>query len=225
MGIKNYTVSGDTRFDRVVKVAKESRTYPAVENFVKGYRVVLAGSTWPEDEELIRQYIANAAGDARFIIAPHEVHAARIRNLAEMMGKEKVLLYSELESNTADAAKKILIIDGIGFLSGLYRYATVAYIGGGFGAGIHNILEAATFGKPVIFGPKYGKFREAVDLVKAGGAFPINDAGELSSRLSALLESDKDYRKSAETCSGYVRSHCGATDEIIKRVSGFLAED
>jgi 3-deoxy-D-manno-octulosonic-acid transferase len=127
------------------------------------------------------------------------------------------MLFSELTSENALSAE-ILIIDGIGYLSHLYQYATIAYIGGGFGAGIHNILEAAAFGKPVIFGPKYEKFREAVDLIKAGGAFTINDSEQLNNTTMELLEDPELFVKSSKTCSDYVSSKKGATGIILSKI-------
>ncbi len=123
------------------------------------------------------------------------------------------MLFSELTEENAESSQ-VLIIDGIGYLSHLYQYATIAYIGGGFGAGIHNILEAAAFGKPVIFGPKYEKFREAVDLIGAGGAFTINDSEQLNNKTIELLEDQDLYKKSSKTCSDYVSGKKGATGII-----------
>jgi len=128
-----------------------------------------------------------------------------------------VILFSELTEENASVAR-IIIVDGIGYLSHLYQYATIAYIGGGFGAGIHNILEAAAFGKPVIFGPKYQKFREATELIDSGGAFPIQTFDQLNNRTSELLENQEFYRKTSEICRNYVVDHRGATGAILQSI-------
>ncbi len=146
--------------------------------------VILGGSTWPEDEDLLLGLSGKLPPQVKFIIAPHEIHESRIQALEKKIGEHRTLRYSQAASGGPGMAgntdARFLIIDGMGFLSGLYRYATLAYIGGGFGAGIHNILEAATFGKPVIFGPECKRFREAVDLVDSGGAFSIGKQEELN---------------------------------------------
>ncbi len=191
-GIEQVTVSGDTRFDRVAAIAATVKEFPLVKRFCGGEPVFLAGSTWPQDEELILQLVEKLGDRVKFIIAPHEVGRERLEGLKFAVpssqfavrssqsepgtGNHKpgTVLFSVLTEENATSAR-VLIVDGIGYLAHLYQYATIAYIGGGFGAGIHNVLEAATFGKPVIFGPKYHKFREAAELIKAGGAFCIHD--------------------------------------------------
>jgi 3-deoxy-D-manno-octulosonic-acid transferase len=231
IGIWNVTVSGDTRFDRVADIAGNAKSFPLVERFAAGSRVLLAGSTWPPDESLISGLMQDAAKELRFVIAPHEVVKPRLEAIQSAVGSwqlvpgskasrgsamgGKTVFYSELTGETAESAR-VLIIDGIGYLSSLYQYATIAYIGGGFGVGIHNILEAATFGKPVIFGPNYEKFREAVDLVRLGGAFPVKDASELKQIVNKLLADTMFYDSASLVCAEYVRKNCGATKIILK---------
>jgi len=223
-GIEQVTVSGDTRFDRVATIASNAKSFPLVEKFAAQNAIFLAGSTWPDDEELILKLIEAYGDRMKFIIAPHEVHGARIEALKGLIQNSKFKIqnlnaeiYSELSEENA-VTTRVLIIDGIGFLSHLYQYATIAYIGGGFGAGIHNILEAAAFGKPVIFGPRYEKFREAVDLIEAGGAFSVNNAEQLNNRTIELLE-DNDFRqKSSAICSTYVHLNKGATGIILSGI-------
>jgi 3-deoxy-D-manno-octulosonic-acid transferase len=226
-GIEQVTVTGDTRFDRVASIAANARSFHLVEKFAGDQPVFLAGSTWPPDEQLITGLIETFGNRMKFIIAPHEVGAMRVANLQLAVGQLavgsqnselKTILFSQLSEENAETSQ-VLIIDGIGFLSHLYQYATIAYIGGGFGAGIHNILEAAAFGKPVIFGPKYEKFREAVDLVEAGGAFSIVNSEQLNNRTIELLEVESLRQKSSDICSNYVRLKKGATGIILSEIN------
>ena len=218
-GIEQVTVSGDTRFDRVAAVADKARTFALVEKFANDKPVFLAGSTWPADEQLIINLIETYGDRMKFIIAPHEVDEARIKELKSLVvsRQSSVVFFSQLTEENA-INFQILIVDGIGYLSHLYQYATIAYIGGGFGAGIHNILEAAAFGKPVIFGPKYEKFKEAVDLIDAGGAFSIIDSQQLNNRTIELLEDENLRLKSSDICSSYVRQKKGATEIILSKI-------
>jgi len=220
-GIDQVTVSGDTRFDRVVSIAAKSRSFPLVEKFAGDQPVFFAGSTWPADEELIIKLIEILGDRMKFIIAPHEVGAVRVATLVAAVHSSKfkvqscrVEVFSALSEDNAIPCN-VLIVDGIGHLSHLYQYATIAYIGGGFGAGIHNILEAAAFGKPVIFGPKYEKFREAVDLIEAGGAFSICNQEELNRRSTQLIENRKFYLATGEICKRFVEERKGTTGKIL----------
>jgi 3-deoxy-D-manno-octulosonic-acid transferase len=223
-GIERVIVSGDTRFDRVAAIAGNTKSFPLVEKFVAQSTIFLAGSTWPADEELIVKLIEVYGDKMKFIIAPHEVHKARIEALRDKIPNSRfqipnyqVKLFSALTEDNAVSCN-LLIIDGIGYLSHLYQYATIAYIGGGFGVGIHNILEAAAFGKPVIFGPKFEKFREAVDLIEAGGAFPVNNSEQLNNRTIELMEDEVFRKKSSEICSAYVSRKKGATEIILSNI-------
>jgi 3-deoxy-D-manno-octulosonic-acid transferase len=230
-GIGQVIVSGDTRFDRVATIAENAKSFPLLEKFASGKPVFLAGSTWPADEELVFRLMDKYGDRMKFIIAPHEVQRERIRKLVSSwqlavssqqsaisnQKSAKIVLFSELKEENVETAQ-IIIIDGIGYLSHLYQYATIAYIGGGFGAGIHNILEGATFGKPVIFGPMYHKFREAVELIKEGGAFSINNTQLLINRTIELLDNDQIYKKSSTACSSYVKNKKGATEMILNKI-------
>jgi 3-deoxy-D-manno-octulosonic-acid transferase len=218
IGINNVTVSGDTRFDRVLDIASQSKSFPLVETFAKDGPVIVAGSTWPTDEDLIFRMMERSAIKFKLIIAPHETHPKRIDALMQKTGSKAVRYSEATEDNVAGA--NILIIDGIGMLSSLYRYATLAYIGGGFGVGIHNTLEAATFGKPVIFGPNFHKFQEALDLIEIGSAFSIKNAEELDSAIQNLL-GDAVVLKNASLRAGeYVKARAGATRLIMRRLAG-----
>ena len=243
-GIEQVIVSGDTRFDRVAAIAGNAKSFPLVEKFAGDGPVFLAGSTWPADEELIVKLIARYGEKMKFIIAPHEVGVARVEALREKIPNSKfqipnkdqspkaeknpnpetrnlepgAILFSELTPENAVLAN-VLIVNGIGYLSHLYQYATIAYIGGGFGAGIHNILEAATFGRPVIFGPNYRKFREAVELIGAGGAFSINNIEQLDNRTIDLLDNKELLTRSSKIAASYVQQKQGATGIILSKIS------
>ena len=215
VGVTNYTVSGDTRFDRVATIVRNSKNMPIVEKFRGNAPLLVAGSTWKPDEELLSEYINNNK-HAKFIIAPHEVSETNINRLLKML-KVPAIRFSQIE-NAEPAHFKVLVIDSIGLLSSLYRYGNVAYIGGGFGVGIHNILEAATFGLPVIFGPNYSKFKEALDLIALGGAFSISDFNQLETITDALLFDNETRKKASETCLKYVAENVGSTTLIIKKL-------
>ncbi|MCK4638600.1 MAG: 3-deoxy-D-manno-octulosonic acid transferase, partial [Bacteroidales bacterium] len=210
IGIKNVLVSGDTRFDRVFALAQQKKPFPSIEQFKQNSEVFLAGSTWPPDEELILDLIKNNLHDLKFIIAPHETHKERIDSLIKNINA-KVLKYSEATDKNINEAD-ILIIDSVGILAHLYQYATIAYIGGGFGVDIHNIQEPVTFGKPVIFGPKYHKFQEARDLVKLGGAFSISSINDLIKITNKLLKNRSYYLECSEICKNYILEKTGATE-------------
>ncbi len=206
-------VAGDTRFDRVASVADGTPGVPEVEAFCKGQRVCVAGSTWPEDEELLAAY-ASGHPELRFVIAPHEVHEAHLAALDERFPGSRRL--SQVRGEGDVATTRFLIIDGIGLLSRIYRHADIAYVGGGFNrSGIHNILEAAVYAKPVFFGPNHAKAREAGELIGAGGAFSVEDVSELRRKADPLLE-DTGRRGEAGLVSGrYVREGGGATVRIL----------
>ncbi|NDV47080.1 3-deoxy-D-manno-octulosonic acid transferase [Paludibacter sp. 221] len=211
-GITQVTVTGDTRFDRVAAQAKLAKEFPLIEQFIDGKPVIVAGSTWQKDEALLTCYL-NKHKDVKLILVPHEVYKAHLYDIFKML-KGDYIRYSEA-TTTSIKTSNCLVLDTVGMLSSVYRYATVAYIGGGFGAGIHNILEAAVYSVPVVFGPNYQKFREAKQLIKLGGGFSICNYSELESTLSALLKNNKTAGKIA---GDYVRNNTGATREIIKHM-------
>lgn len=215
-GIKNARVCGDTRFDRVKAVAEHPQSFPLIGRFAGGHPLLMAGSTWPEDEELLFRLMDAKPGGVRFVIAPHEVHPERIQSLMQKLGPAAVT-YSSL-SSTGDISAGILVIDTIGMLSHLYQYATLVYIGGGFGKGIHNILEAAAFSKPVLFGPNHLRFREAGDLIHSGGAVSITSSGDLIREVRRLITDPAAYRLASDACGTYVNTHTGATARIIEFV-------
>jgi 3-deoxy-D-manno-octulosonic-acid transferase len=213
------TVTGDTRFDRVTAIAEQwEKLAEPIEQFCEGHQVIVAGSTWEEDEEELIHY-AKAYPKIRFIFVPHEVSKERINDLQKEF--PEALLYSSLVNRQLSTVihSNVLIIDTIGILSRLYKYANIAYVGGGFNeSGIHNILEAAVYGKPVIFGPEYEKFAEANDLINAGGAFSIGNALELEALLNKLLDDTGEWEKSSKAARNYVQSHKGATSLIMNYI-------
>lgn len=213
--IANVSVSGDTRFDRVIEIVEQFENIPLVETFCGQQPVIVAGSTWLEDEEEI-DHFANSNPHIRFIIAPHEIDEERLREIEGMF--ETCIRYSQLSSqDKLENTPNVLIIDNIGLLSRLYRYATIAYVGGGFGDdGVHNVLEAAVYGKPVVFGPVYDRYIEAVELVGSGGGFSIENALEAEELFRQLLGNKEDYRQACEASREYVYSRKGATQKILR---------
>ena len=216
--IPNVTVTGDTRFDRVHQIAQQSKDLPLIERFSANKPVLVAGSTWKPDEEIIIEYFNSTPNQLKVIVAPHEIHNENIQRIIRTVSRDKKSLkYSEANESNIEKAD-LLIIDSIGTLSSVYKYGKFAYIGGGFGKGIHNILEAATFGLPVIFGPNYKKFKEAVDLINRKAAFMINDLNELASTLNSLIHDENMINESGKTAATYVEKNRGAARQILKKV-------
>ncbi len=215
IGLDNVTVSGDTRFDRVAEIARQSKSIELAEKFREGSTVIIGGSTWEKDEEILAEYINTSSAKIKYIIAPHEIRESKIERIIKSLDKPAIR-YSSADINNINDYR-VLIIDNVGMLSSLYRYADIAYIGGGFGVGIHNILEAATFGLPVVFGPKFSKFQEAVDLVRAGAAFPVNNFGDLKNQFDKLLENLR-YKEAGKISKDYVLSNQGATIKILDKI-------
>ncbi|MBC7616043.1 MAG: 3-deoxy-D-manno-octulosonic acid transferase [Pedobacter sp.] len=219
IGISEVSVSGDTRFDRVYENAASPKKFDDIERFCGEAPVFIAGSTWLADEKLLTGF-QDKYPNWRLIIAPHEVddeHVAEIEALFPTAVKFSVLsakFTDHLPSSIFHLTSNILIIDNIGMLSSLYQYAKVAYIGGGFGVGIHNILEAAAFGLPVIFGPKYDKFQEAKDLIAIGAAKSISSESELLSSFEYF----KANEKASADAKNYVEKQRGATDLIVNKI-------
>ena len=229
IGLENATVGGDTRFDRVWANAQQPRSISGLEAFKNGQRTFVAGSTWPEDEQLIAKLVARHP-DLKFIIAPHEISEEKINKLAHLLPAAQTIKYSEISNlipivvgthpdSYRDSNLNVLIIDNIGMLSSLYQYGEIAYIGGGFGAGIHNTLEAAAFGLPVIFGPNYRKFIEANDLIALKAGFSITDGPDLEAITVTLLNDSAFYATSSKKAGDYVKEHIGATGTIVEQIT------
>lgn len=218
----NTSVGGDTRFDRVIDIVSRFEPISVVEQFCSNRQVIVAGSTWKEDEEVL-DHFANTHADYRFIIAPHEINPQHLREVKKLFVHS--VFYSELKqhNNGATAGTQVpnvLIIDNIGMLSQLYHYATVAYVGGGFGsAGVHNVLEAAVYGKPVVIGPVYAQFAEAEELVASGGAFSIDSALALEAIFNRLLQNTQAHASASQSAASYVLLKQGATN----RITDFIA--
>ena len=205
IGFDNVTRCGDTRFDRVAAIAKLAKTFPEIEAFIHGRQCIIAGSSWPPDEKLLIPYIERLPENYCMIIAPHDISEKHIRQIRESL--------------TSINPNKVYLIDTVGILSQLYQYARFVYIGGGFGVNIHNIQEPVTFGCPVVFGPKYKSFKEAVDLVSLGGAFSINGQEELNKTFDRLINDEAHYQQASEICKKYLKSQLGATDAILKEIT------
>jgi 3-deoxy-D-manno-octulosonic-acid transferase len=210
--IENASICGDTRFDRVFDLHQQAKQFSLIEEFIQDKKVIVAGSTWPKDESLLIRY-HNEHPDVKLILVPHEIHKTHLYDIFKLLQGDFVR-YTEATSVNV-LTSNCLIVDTIGMLSSIYRYANVAYIGGGFGEGIHNTLEAAVYGVPVIFGPNYQKFREARELISEGGAFSIHNYDELEKTLDNLLNNTG----SGEIAGAYVKNNTGATGLIIKEIN------
>jgi len=216
-GINNVLISGDTRFDRVSRIASQKKDFPLIEKFSKGKQVLLAGSSWPPDEKLLFALFNGTIKNLGLIIAPHEIDEERIKSIFSLFGDQNPVPYSQLNEQNI-ASTNVLVIDGIGFLSSLYQYCDVAMIGGGFGKGIHNILEAATFGKPVVFGPNFDKFAEAKSLVGQKGAFVVNE-NNFEDIVFQLFNDSGMYKNASDAGKSYIEQNRGATQLILKHLN------
>jgi 3-deoxy-D-manno-octulosonic-acid transferase len=203
IGFTNTSISGDSRFDSVLETTKNPKTFSLIEMFCQSNPTIICGSTWPKDESILAEYIIKNP-DKNYIIAPHE-----LRYISDLQKQTDALLYSKANEKNI-MMSNVLIIDSIGILSNIYQYANIAYIGGGFGAGIHNILEAATFGLPVIFGPNYKKFNEAKDLITLGGSISIANYQELNLAIKHFNIFDSTIS------TDYIKNHSGATKIILE---------
>ncbi len=222
-GITNATTSGDTRFDRVMEIAEKVKKIPNIEVFKDNKKILIAGSTWPPGEDIIIELINKTSfKDLKYIIAPHNVSKSHIKSIEKKLEKRS-LRFTQLDhTNIKDV--DVIIVDCIGYLSSLYQYGWIAYIGGGFGKSIHNILEPATFGLPIIFGPQYKKFMEANDLVELKGAFPIQGQKQFNALIQSFYAGAEKYDSSSKTVKSYIEKNSGATGKILDYLekSGYL---
>lgn len=216
IGHDNVEVAGDTRFDRVAAIAKMTRHIPIIEKFRGEERLFVAGSTWGPDEEILLELI-NDNPTIRFVIAPHEMDEGRIKHIIDH-AKGGAKRYTESDENTDFSNTQVLILDTVGILSAVYGYATWSYIGGGFGVGIHNTLEAATFGLPIAFGPKYKKFQEACDMIELHAATSVKSAKELKEWFEPLRDNEEILAAASHAAKGYAEHNCGATALVVKAV-------
>lgn len=216
LGFDNVLIAGDTRFDRVAEIARAARHIDIIERFKGEDRLFVAGSTWGPDEELLIRLMNDNPG-VKFVVAPHEMDRERIAHLMEST-RGGAVRFTECTPHTVFASKQLLVLDTVGLLASAYGYATWSYIGGGFGVGIHNTLEAATFGLPVAFGPNYHKFKEARDLVALEAARSVSTYEELSEWFEPLRDNEDHLHKTGRMARDYTMRHQGATSIITKTI-------
>jgi 3-deoxy-D-manno-octulosonic-acid transferase len=215
IGIKNTTLAGDTRFDRVSEIAAIATDLPVIEKFRNGEKLFLAGSSWRPDEEIIAAYINCHPERMKWVFAPHHPDKQNVDRLERILNVKSVR-YSRFSENSIDA--RVLIIDNVGMLNSAYRYAYIAAVGGGFSEGIHSILEPASWGIPVMFGPDHRKFREAIDLINENGAKTFDSLNSFTDILDKWLGDDEFYLKSAKAAAYYIKKNIGATERIMKKL-------
>lgn len=211
------TVCGDTRFDRVATIVQNAPELPLIEKFAESgdkAKIMVCGSVWPSDTALLLPLIERMK-DWRFILAPHEINQQYISELVASLPPGQVVRYTRLTWQQPMENVRVLVVDCVGILSGVYRFGNIAYIGGGFGVGIHNVLEAAAWGQPVIFGPNYAKFKEAVELIKLRSAFSVKDIEELTIVMGSLTSKAEELEKTTAIARNYVFRNTGATPIII----------
>ncbi len=216
----NIAICGDTRFDRVLDIAEQFTAIELIEKFIQNDQVIVAGSTWTEDDEEL-DHFANTHPEIKFIIAPHDIDEERIEECLSLYTNS--ILYSAIINTGTDDetidGKNVLIIDNVGMLSRLYKYASICYVGGAFGDdGVHNVLEAAVYSKPVVFGPEYDKYFEAIELIDADAAFSIDNALEAEAVFDQLLKDEDLYKRMSSNAGQYVRSKAGATEKIMNYI-------
>ncbi|MDD4217701.1 MAG: glycosyltransferase N-terminal domain-containing protein [Bacteroidales bacterium] len=214
--ITNVDVCGDTRMDRVIQIASEKYENIFLDEFSSEKHTIVCGSTWPEDEEILSQFINASDEKFRFIIAPHEVNNKHIRGLLQLINKS-VILYSDI-TNQAPNDYSVVIIDTIGLLSKLYRFGEIAFIGGGFGKGIHNVLEAAVYDIAVVFGPNYKKFKEAEDLVEIGAGFSIKTLHDLTNIINNIINNKLFTSDTQNKAKAYISHSSGSTQHIFTKL-------
>lgn len=220
VGINHAVVAGDTRFDRVKQICDNKKNFPLIEKFKGNKKLVIAGSTWPKDMVALLDLINDPSFDLKIIIAPHEIHETELTEMEKLIQK-KSIRHSQLTESNASSFE-VLLIDNIGMLSSLYQYGEFGYIGGAFGKGLHNILEAATFGMPIFFGPNHQKFKEAIDLIELGVGIPINSGSELIEKFKSLYQNEETRKAISLKSKTYVESNTGATDIIFNYCKKFL---
>ncbi len=217
IGINDVSIVGDTRFDRVLQIKEAAKQLPVVEHFVKGHKVFIAGSSWQPDEDIFIPYM-NAHPDWKMILAPHVIGEDHLQQIISKLEGRKVVRYTELSEHADPSDADVLIIDCFGLLSSIYHYGDVAYIGGGFGVGIHNTLEAAVWDMPVIFGPNNQRFQEAQGLKACGGGLEIKDAADFESVMQRFISSDEAIAEAGKKAGAYVEQMTGATKKILSEV-------
>ncbi|WP_396165399.1 3-deoxy-D-manno-octulosonic acid transferase [Flavobacterium sp.] len=224
IGFSNVSISGDTRFDRVVAILEKDNTLDFIAAFKNNQPTIVIGSSWPKDEGLLIQYIESAPQNVKFIIAPHNINHNQILNLKTQISK-KTILFSEKEEMLKQVQQdkiedfQVFIIDTIGILTKIYSYADIVYVGGGFGnPGVHNVLEPATFGIPIVMGPNYSHFAEATALVGLGGCVAVKNQSELNDAFNLLLQNEEERLEKGHICSTFVQMNKGATAHILSNI-------
>ena len=218
--IKNSTISGDTRLDRVSEILKQNNQLDFMDRFKNNQLCLVAGSTWPEDEQILINYINNTSEKVKVVIAPHEIKPAHIAKITSALNK-KTLCYSDLGNQNLKEIE-VLIIDTIGLLTKIYSYANIAYVGGGFATGLHNTMEPAVFGIPIIIGPQFLGFKEVEDLIKEGGIMPISNQDSFNNLMGDLLNNPVSIRNIGDINANYINSNRGAADLIMKHISKIM---
>ncbi len=219
IGVENVDVTGDTRFDRVLQIANQSKTIPIVDVFRNGQKMFIAGSSWLPDEEIFIPYLSKHP-DWKLVIAPHVIDEEHIQQIMKLLHGRKVMRYSAVSLDDSETLKQadVLIIDCFGLLSSIYKYGDVAYVGGGFGVSIHNLPEAAVWNIPVIFGPNNHKFQEAQELKECGGGIEIADSIEFAKVMDGFINEPEKLKKAADAAGEYVKTHSGATEKLLQLV-------
>jgi len=221
IGIKKVTISGDTRLDRVSEILKQNNQMGFMDRFKNNQLCLVAGSTWPEDEEILINYINdNTSENLKFVIAPHEIKPAHIAKITLALNK-KTLCYSDLGNQNLKEFE-VLIIDTIGLLTKIYSYANIAYVGGGFATGLHNTMEPAVFGIPIIIGPQFGGFKEAEDLVTAGGILPVSSQSSFNNLLKDLMTKPASINNIGDINAQYIETNIGASELIMNHISKIM---
>ena len=221
IGFNNVKVSGDTRFDRVVSILERDNSLDFIEQFKDNKTTIVIGSSWPKDESLLVNYINQSSDDVKFIIAPHNIKQEQIQELKNAITKKIVLFSENVETRHALSLQEysVFIIDTIGILTKIYSYADIAYVGGGFGnPGVHNILEPATFGVPVVIGPNYSHFAEATALVNIEGCISIQNQTQLNEAFDLLIHNEDERLEKGHICNTFVQMNKGATQTIMNHI-------
>lgn len=215
IGFDNTVLTGDTRFDRVISIAENSKDLEIISKFAAGKSCLVMGSTWPKEEDMLSEYINNNPG-YKYIIAPHEIGEAHLIEIESKL-KLKVQRFSKINSSDIENVN-VVLIDNIGMLSSIYKYANLAFVGGAFGKGLHNILEPAVYGIPVVFGPNYSKFQEASDLIREKSAFSVSDKTELLACLDNFFIDIESAKKAGGNAKSFIYKSKGATDILWQDV-------
>ncbi len=213
IGLNNQEIVGDTRFDRVYEICQNRKEFPIVKAFVQDQPTLMIGSAWQKDIDVIAPFINSFDQPLKIVIASHEIDQATIEKMKNVFEKKSINYSQANEQNILD--KDILFIDNIGMLSSLYQYAEFVHIGGAFGKGLHNTLEAATYGVPIFFGPNYTRFQEAIDLVNIKGGFSIQNTTEFSQKFTELYKNKDLHQQTCNITTEYVQQNLGATQKII----------